>query len=149
MSTSGGTPLMYAAKDDDIESIKALLELGADPKLRDNDGDNARDYAEAYGCKRAFNFLKQLGSKPKEPAKPTHEQAESISEPPALRMEWDMDVGEAHLLWKTATDTANPSRSTITKIEFLAQHFRIHKILWTHRRRFHANGRPAPTTGLS
>ncbi len=43
------TPLTVAARDSSVDSAALLLELGADPNLRDPDGKTAMDYAKENG----------------------------------------------------------------------------------------------------
>jgi ankyrin repeat protein len=57
---SGLTPLMLAASFNDIDMIKYLIDLGANPKARDNSGMNALDYATKLGQKSAVEFLEKL-----------------------------------------------------------------------------------------
>jgi ankyrin repeat protein len=47
-SASGWSPLHYAAKSDQIEIAKRLLDLGADPLHVSEDGENATDLAARY-----------------------------------------------------------------------------------------------------
>ena len=46
VSTDGRTPLMTAAVSGNAEVVRMLLEAGADPLLRDAEGETARDWAE-------------------------------------------------------------------------------------------------------
>lgn len=60
----GQTPLMIAARyKADIETVKLLLTEGADPKLCDNDGKSALEYAEGYDA--AYDLIKQTHFTPK------------------------------------------------------------------------------------
>jgi ankyrin repeat protein len=55
---TGGTPLMSAAASGLVENLKILLELGADPKTTDGEGDRALDYARQHGREEAIMFLR-------------------------------------------------------------------------------------------
>ena len=57
---SGLTPLMLAASFNDIDMMKYLISLGADPKARDNSGMDALDYAAKLGQKNAVKFLEDI-----------------------------------------------------------------------------------------
>jgi ankyrin repeat protein len=57
---SGLTPLMLATSFNDIDMMKYLISLGANPKERDKSGMNAIDYAYKLGQKRAAKFLEEL-----------------------------------------------------------------------------------------
>ena len=57
---SGLTPLMLAASFNDIEMMKYLISLGADPKAKDNSGMDALDYAAKLGQKSAVKFLENI-----------------------------------------------------------------------------------------
>lgn len=58
----GITPLMFAAKFGDLESVGVLIENGADINARDNDGKTAADYArENYKREKIPEILKVLG----------------------------------------------------------------------------------------
>ena len=59
---SGLTPLMLAASFNDINMMKYLLSLGANPKAKDNSGMDALDYAAKLGQKSAVEFLEKLDS---------------------------------------------------------------------------------------
>lgn len=48
-STSGRTPLMYAARDSDVDMVKLLLSFGADPSIVSADGNTAFDDAVLFG----------------------------------------------------------------------------------------------------
>jgi len=56
---SGLTPLMLAASFNDVDMMKLLLDLGADPKGRDNYGMSALDYAKKMGQTKAVEFLEK------------------------------------------------------------------------------------------
>jgi len=49
LAPSGATPLMLAARQGAIDAVPLLLEHGADPRLRDQRGLSAADYARAGG----------------------------------------------------------------------------------------------------
>jgi len=57
---SGLTPLMLAASFNDIDMMKYLISLGADPKAKDKIGMDALDYAAKLGQKSAVKFLENL-----------------------------------------------------------------------------------------
>jgi len=59
---SGLTPLMLATSFNDIDMMKYLISLGANPKERDKSGMNAIDYAYKLGQKKAAKFLEELDS---------------------------------------------------------------------------------------
>jgi len=42
------TPMMWALYESQLDSIIALLDLGADPDLEDDDGNSVRSLAEQY-----------------------------------------------------------------------------------------------------
>lgn len=56
---TSGTPLMAAAASGLVENLKVLLELGADPKAQDADGETALDYARQHGREEAIMFLRE------------------------------------------------------------------------------------------
>ena len=45
----GFTPFHSAAAHGDVETAKLLMDFGADPRARTEDGKNALDIAEKYG----------------------------------------------------------------------------------------------------
>lgn len=47
--TLGMTPLMFAARDSDVDMVTLLLSLGADPSLISTEGNTAFDYAASFG----------------------------------------------------------------------------------------------------
>jgi Ankyrin repeats (3 copies) len=53
----GETPLMIAARSGEIEAIKALIELGADPHLKDREGENAYGWAKYFNQPAAMAVL--------------------------------------------------------------------------------------------
>ena len=57
-------PLQYAKS---LNMTKLLIETGANPNLRDNDGDNALDMAYLEGRPEIANYLKEKGVKGKNP----------------------------------------------------------------------------------
>ena len=57
---SGLTPLMLAASFNDIDMMKYLISLGANPKAKDNSGMDALDYAAKLGQKSAVEFLENI-----------------------------------------------------------------------------------------
>ena len=54
----GWTALMWAANNDDPAAIEELLRLGADPRVRSDDGESAKDIAERFGNTDALTALK-------------------------------------------------------------------------------------------
>jgi ankyrin repeat protein len=50
---------MLAAEDDNIEIVKLLLEAGADPALKDDDGDTAEDLADSPVIKELFRRFRK------------------------------------------------------------------------------------------
>ena len=61
---NAGTALMRASKSGHVETIAALLELGANPRLYDEEGDTALDYALLYRQDEAAGFLRSLRRRP-------------------------------------------------------------------------------------
>jgi len=59
----GRTPLMYAARDGNLEKVKQLLKRGADVNLQDNNGRTALRYATAFGYEEIIALLKSYGAK--------------------------------------------------------------------------------------
>ncbi len=57
---SGLTPLMLASSFNDIEIMKFLIELGANPNEKDKYGMSAIDYAYKMGQKKSAKFLEEL-----------------------------------------------------------------------------------------
>lgn len=57
---NGMTPLMYAARYNNVEMIKMLIEKGADLSEKDSRGNTAIKYAELSNAKEATAFLKEL-----------------------------------------------------------------------------------------
>ncbi|WP_428224812.1 ankyrin repeat domain-containing protein [Flavobacterium sp.] len=54
---NGVTPLMLAARYNQVEIIKMLLKNGADPKQKDENGNDARKYAEYSKATEALELL--------------------------------------------------------------------------------------------
>ena len=57
------TPLMFAAYNNYIDAAKVLLELGADPNLKDIEGRTALSIAEERGFDEFVKLLKQYGAR--------------------------------------------------------------------------------------
>lgn len=57
--SNGLTPLMFAARYNNVEIIKYLLSKGADKKIKDERGNTALKYAEFSKAQEALEFLKQ------------------------------------------------------------------------------------------
>lgn len=55
---SGWTPLFYAVRSNQIEVVKALLENGADPMVKDKDGNTIMDIAIQKQHMELFTLLK-------------------------------------------------------------------------------------------
>ncbi|MCK5457486.1 MAG: ankyrin repeat domain-containing protein [Melioribacteraceae bacterium] len=53
------TPLMHAAAEGHIEVVKILLDHGADPSLKDIDGDTAESFAVQKGHSKVAKLLKE------------------------------------------------------------------------------------------
>lgn len=51
------TPVIEAAWCDNADTVKALVEAGADLSLRDMDGDSALDIAEREGKKKVVSVI--------------------------------------------------------------------------------------------
>ena len=58
--SNGMTPLMIAARYNQVEIIKVLLEKGANAKLIDEKGFSALRYAELSNAKQAFDLLTKV-----------------------------------------------------------------------------------------
>ena len=59
---NGATPLMYAARSGNPDTIKAIIKAGADVNATDNDGRTALMYAAMYGNADAIETLAGLGA---------------------------------------------------------------------------------------
>ena len=57
---NGMTPLMYAARYNNVEMIKMLLEKGADSSIKDSRGNTALKHAEASKANEALAYLKSV-----------------------------------------------------------------------------------------
>ena len=53
------TPLMHAAAEGQLEVVKILLEAGADPSLKDVDGDTAESFATQNGHNEVAGLLRE------------------------------------------------------------------------------------------
>ena len=54
------SPLMHAAAEGNLDIVKILLEYGADPDLKDVDGDTAESFAGQKGHAAVVDYLKSL-----------------------------------------------------------------------------------------
>lgn len=54
------SPLMHAAAEGNLDVVKILLEFGADPVLKDVDGDTAESFARQKGHTEVVEYLKSL-----------------------------------------------------------------------------------------
>ena len=54
------SPLMHAAAEGNLDIVKILLEYGADPDLKDVDGDTAESFAGQKGHTTVVDYLKSL-----------------------------------------------------------------------------------------
>ncbi len=54
------SPLMHAAAEGNLDIVKILLEYGADPDLKDVDGDTAESFARQKGHTALVDYLKSL-----------------------------------------------------------------------------------------
>ena len=57
---SSKTPLMYAVKYGQLDTVKALIFAGADYKAKNTRGRTAMDYAKKYGQKEIYEYLQGL-----------------------------------------------------------------------------------------
>jgi ankyrin repeat protein len=57
---NGMTPLMYAARYNNVEMIKMLLDKGANPSEKDSKGISAFKYAEMSNAKEALQLLNEV-----------------------------------------------------------------------------------------
>jgi hypothetical protein len=80
--TAGLTPLMWAAIRSDTESLRVLLEHGADLSLKGHGGATALHFASAYGTEADIRLLLKHGASPHTPDasgfQPLHWAVESI-----------------------------------------------------------------------
>ncbi|MBS4220074.1 ankyrin repeat domain-containing protein [Bacillus sp. FJAT-49711] len=60
---AGGTPLMWAVRQNNIEFVKRLIELGADPNKVDDVGRSPLEIACYYGFLEVAEVLLQKGAK--------------------------------------------------------------------------------------
>jgi ankyrin repeat protein len=58
----GMTPLLYAAKWNNFELVKLLLEHGANIEVKAKDGNTALSIAQANGNIQIYNYLKEYGA---------------------------------------------------------------------------------------
>ena len=58
--TNGKTPLMYAARYNELEIVKLLLEKGAKTNIKDSNHFTALDYARISNANEVFEYLKNL-----------------------------------------------------------------------------------------
>jgi ankyrin repeat protein len=63
-NAAGATPLMWAATRGDTQSLKLLLEHGADPNLRCHSLATALHYAAQYGTEAGVELLLEYGASP-------------------------------------------------------------------------------------
>ncbi len=54
------SPLMHAAAEGNLDIVKILLEYGADPDLKDVDGDTAESFARQKGHTALVDYLKSM-----------------------------------------------------------------------------------------
>jgi hypothetical protein len=80
--TNGETPLIIAARNNDVNMVSLLLSLGASPTVRDNNGISAQQTAEKYGYKQIAQIIETVaiqkelqGIKEKSPLVPLKVQA--------------------------------------------------------------------------
>ena len=62
-NSNGMTPLMYAARYNNLEILKYLVENGADFKIKDARGNTALKYAELSNATAAAEYLRGLTKK--------------------------------------------------------------------------------------
>lgn len=58
--TNGKTPLMYAARYNNLEIVKLLLDKGAKTNIKDSNNLTALDYARISKATEVFEYLKNL-----------------------------------------------------------------------------------------
>ena len=56
----GFTPLMIAANFNRLDHVKILINAGADPTLKDQNGKTALDYAKEQGYQEVVDYLEKL-----------------------------------------------------------------------------------------
>ena len=59
----GGTALDYAVYREDYNTVKLLLDNGADVNMKNNDGDTALDYAKEYERTEIIELLNKYTNK--------------------------------------------------------------------------------------
>jgi ankyrin repeat protein len=59
--SNGYTPLHWAASHGNLETMKALIEAGADPTVADHQGRLPVDVAQEYGKGAHVSYLKSIG----------------------------------------------------------------------------------------
>ena len=64
----GWTPLMEAAIQGQAGAVSWLLDQGADPSLKDNDGNTAADLAKSQGHDAVVRLLSEWCAAPRSPA---------------------------------------------------------------------------------
>ncbi|AWI26304.1 ankyrin repeat domain-containing protein [Flavobacterium pallidum] len=62
-TSNGMTPLMFAARYNQVEILKLLVEKGADLKAKDANGFTALKYAENSNATAAAEYLKSIAKK--------------------------------------------------------------------------------------
>jgi uncharacterized protein len=62
MSPTEGTPLLHAAAEGDLESMRVLLDHGADPNARNGRNESPLGYACSYGHWEAAKLLVERGA---------------------------------------------------------------------------------------
>ena len=62
MSPTEGTPLLHAAMEGDLESMRMLLDHGADPNARNGRNELPLGYACSYGHWEAAKLLVERGA---------------------------------------------------------------------------------------
>ena len=62
MSPTDGTPLMHAAAEGDLESMRLLLDHGADPHARNESNELPLGYACSHGHWEAAKLLVERGA---------------------------------------------------------------------------------------
>lgn len=63
-TSTGETPLIIASKRTDLQWMGYLLQVGADPNMRDNDGNTSLLYAAMAGSNEAVQVLLQFRARP-------------------------------------------------------------------------------------